>query len=447
MAIQLDLLPPVIDLNLEQLRLNVNANFRRIVDEILKATSGTVGTIPASSVTAGIFNGGDYTFPSDLTVIDTLLVGTAKMGASGAHAGTGWAEWSHSNQWSGGPGSGSTFGFLHNSNGDIIVNAVTGKTVSLNINNVNKAILGASGLNVIDKLSVGNAGGFESEAITVGTSSGLSGISMKDRSAANRWVIYPNAGNLYFYDSVLARALAVIVGTGGELVSGLGHSGESHAGPWLTDRAYACFGNRLRMNTNNSHYLILGGNSNNDTYVAASGPGGYIVFREANNGTNILQMRPGTTIISALPALGGGNTMNLQVGGSEQFGFIASATKYKKNVRKLDTTGSDNPIWKLKPVRFNWSELVVNYEEMDFRYPDGVAGFIAEDVVEVMPDAVLWSDGDQDPWEVNAGRQSYDEWELPRGFGVVEPTGIDNDRLIAYLVDAVQYLKKELEKR
>lgn len=138
----------------------------------------------------------------------------------------------------------------------------------------------------------------------------------------------------------------------------------------------------------------------------------------------------------AVPPLLGGNTMNLQAGGSWQIGYVSSSAKHKENVRDLDTTGPDNPLWALRAVRFTWNaDYVLNAAEGNERHPDGVAGLIAEEVAELMPDAAIY-----------AGPNPHG---CPRGDGVSEgdAIGLDNDRLIAYLVDAVQYLRTELERR
>ena len=64
-----------------------------------------------------------------------------------------------------------------------------------------------------------------------------------------------------------------------------------------------------------------------------------------------------------------------------------------------------------------------NGEEANSLHPDGVAGLIAEEVAEVSPDAAIFEGQTRD--------------------GL--PIGVDNERMIAYLVDAVQYLRQRLE--
>lgn len=140
----------------------------------------------------------------------------------------------------------------------------------------------------------------------------------------------------------------------------------------------------------------------------------------------------------AVPVLTGGNTMNLQVGGSWQIGYISSSGKHKVNVRDLDSaiSGVNNPVWKLRARRHTWNEdLVANGAETNRMHPEGVASLIAEEVAEVARDAVLY-----------AGENPFG---CPRGEGIEEgdPVGLDNDRLIAYLIDAVQYLRAEMERR
>jgi hypothetical protein len=89
----------------------------------------------------------------------------------------------------------------------------------------------------------------------------------------------------------------------------------------------------------------------------------------------------------------------------------------------------------MKVVRFNWHEdHVINGAEINAMHPTGVAGLIAEDVAAVAKDAAIY-----------AGANDHD---CPRGEGIEEgdAIGIDNDRMIAYLVDAVQYLYAKAER-
>jgi hypothetical protein len=415
---------PVVTADETQLLKYVEENFRRIANTIaLPVLPDSLVSVPASKVTAGTFAAGDFTFPSDLTVTDTLLVGTAKMGASGAHAGSGWAEWSHSSQWSGGPGSGSSYGFLHNSNGEILVNATSGQTASIRVAGNNEAVVSSVGLNVIDKLSVGNSGAFDSEAITVGDDSGLSGISFKDRAdSAKRWVIYPDNQVLYLWNSVANRTRAACVEPGGEGVFGLGYDGETHVGPWLIDRAYSIMGSRVRANANNLHYMVLGrGTGDANTYVAACGPGGDIVFREANNGSDIVVMKPGSDFRCNLPSVGGPDPTVHISAASSQFLRNSSALKYKTSIKKIEGT---NPIWSVRPVNYKWREsgpdAVINAKEKNREYPEGIPGFVADELAEVSKDLVTY-DGDGNP-------------ATPHTWGI-----------LAYVVAGLQELKSKVD--
>lgn len=122
-----------------------------------------------------------------------------------------------------------------------------------------------------------------------------------------------------------------------------------------------------------------------------------------------------------------GNTAIIATG-SWQLGYLASSSRYKENI--VDAShGFDNPVFSLRTVRFNWKESkVADAVVVNERSPEGVMGIIAEEAAEIASDLAIW--GNDDP-----GTDDDERWI----------TGINNDRLIAYLVDAVQCLKSEIE--
>lgn len=145
-----------------------------------------------------------------------------------------------------------------------------------------------------------------------------------------------------------------------------------------------------------------------------------------------------STMCVAVPALGGGNTMNLQVAGSWQVGYISSRRAHKLNVRKLGA-GAENPVFKLEASRFNWNaEHVADADEINARHPDGVAGLMAEDVAQWAPDAAIYA-GNSHAHCPPGCEESHPGDDIPEG----TPIGVNVDRLLAYLVDAVQHLNRK----
>ncbi len=117
-----------------------------------------------------------------------------------------------------------------------------------------------------------------------------------------------------------------------------------------------------------------------------------------------------------------GSTMVIS-GSSGQFSQISSRASIKKDIRDLDDKADNNPIWRLRPRQFKWDEKkVANGAEYNRLHPDGTVGLVTEEIHAVIPHAT------------HPG---------PDGL----PTMWDERVMIAYLVDAVQFLKKELEKK
>lgn len=127
--------------------------------------------------------------------------------------------------------------------------------------------------------------------------------------------------------------------------------------------------------------------------------------------------------VANLPSVSG--TILRRHGTSAQIGPESSSAETKIGIQDLDFTANDNPIWKLKPKRFLWDpEKVANASDVNDRLSDmgGMAGLIAEDVAEVMPDAV-----------------HVDE----EG----KPVSLESLAIQAYLVDGVQHCHDGLKRR
>lgn len=165
-----------------------------------------------------------------------------------------------------------------------------------------------------------------------------------------------------------------------------------------------------------------------------------------------------------LPNLGAQAAVVFTVGGgSRQLGVNTSSGVHKENIRSLKDTpdldsGIHNPVFKMRPVRFNWKQRehhggpgVVDAKTLNDMNPNGVSGLIAEEVREIAPDAALVIPAKPE-WYHNPETDPEPEMDYygnPITYRPAIPEtvqSVDNDRLIAYLIDAVQYLKKEIER-
>jgi hypothetical protein len=150
-------------------------------------------------------------------------------------------------------------------------------------------------------------------------------------------------------------------------------------------------------------------------------------------------------------------------GGSRQLGINTSSGNHKESIRTLKNTpdldsGKHNPVFKLRPVRFTWKQIeyhggpgVIDAKTLNDLHPNGIAGLIAEEVREIAPDAALVIPAKPE-WHYNPEidpdpETDYDGEPITYRAAIPETVqSVDNDRLIAYLIDAVQYLKEELDK-
>ncbi len=333
------------------------------------------------------------------------------------------------------------------------------------------------GRNLFDNnVAIGGAGITDFEVLTIQGSN--SGISIRPRTGANRFVIYNADGNnLFIWWQGTNVEMVAFDDHGRIIVSRPYGDAAGYYGSWLGDPTNRCAVNTINDNNRNgSSYRLLSSGGDSDTYLSVgnvNGTGAF-QFRLSNNGATFGSWgvnNRGLGVVEsldiALPALGGGNTVNVQASGSWQVGFVSSAKAHKTNIRTLAETpekdsGPDNPIFRLRPVRFNWVqdeyELgkgwalkgVANADELNAKHPNGVAGLIAEEVYEHCPDAVLHRSAKApEPWDESRHGMP---WHDSEGNPVTHVPGwdetiigLDHDRLIAYLIDAVQYLRKRVD--
>ena len=135
--------------------------------------------------------------------------------------------------------------------------------------------------------------------------------------------------------------------------------------------------------------------------------------------------------IIGCPAIAG-NTATINTS-SWQVGYSSSSKRYKIIKGDLDAATKDdtgkpildhaNPtLTSFKPIRYHWNDKVMNAAEVNPLYPKGIAGFIAEDIHAVAPDAVT----------LDAEKR---------------PTGLDTNAMLAYLTGAIQHCHRGGHKR
>jgi hypothetical protein len=183
--------------------------------------------------------------------------------------------------------------------------------------------------------------------------------------------------------------------------------------------AYAAFIHN-NMNSTNSYGLMQ---DNTGLVYIAPASGQYLVVRNDNNNTigswqlvgSNTDFRLGNRAGGSLPPTLGGSTLVIATSSGE-VGISSSSRTVKAGIRSLDNSGEQNPVWHLRPVRFRWDpEKVWNAHEL----PE-TAGLVAEEVHEVAADGVHRN---------------------PSG----EAVSLNEQALIAYLVDAVHYLRDRLD--
>lgn len=311
------------------------------------------------------------------------------------------------------------------------------------------------------------------ESITLaGNSAGsLSGISMRSRSNINiRWVMYPDSDQLKFWRDGSERAWIL---EDGSIVSAIWDTNsKTMIGRWSSNGAYGGLFLDQRKLQNNQSYLHMGSASDDNTFITCNSGGssgaGCIFFRLGNNGETVMTVGSANNdlrgvqrnICLGIPQNLAGTPVNWATG-SSQIGVNISSEKVKKDIRTLKDTpeldaGENSPIFKLRPVRFLWKQQtnldgdgVVNADDINAIHPNGVAGLIAEEVREVCSDAVHvipardewhWQEGDPLPESDEDGNPVIYRQALPE-----KVLNVDYDRMLAYLIDAVQHVKEELD--
>lgn len=382
-----------------------------------------------------------------------LHVGNAWMGSSPPHGAAGWAGFGHQNRLAS-----NDYQFLANSNGDVIVNSTTqvrlffnGATERININGTCVDVLGG----------------------LLAMNDGV--IRWRQSSDSNHRTEYQGGvdavnhtmnSNIRFASTSQYVAQITVAG---EIIARLqdGNS-RTRLGSWPGNGIFGGLFNEIRLGQNGGHYMHMASASDDNTFITCNSGGssgaGTVHFRLGNNGSTVMTVgnnnggvSANLNICMALPQIGG-NGM-IWAAASGQVGHNGSSARYKKNLRRLKDTpepdaGEDSPIFKMTPRRFNWRQWskespigMVNGDEYNERFPNGVAGLIAEEVFEIAPDAVVWKAAKPE-WHWKEGDAMPETGEdgnpvIYKPAEEEEITGLDTDRLLAYLVDAIQHTKEK----
>lgn len=376
-------------------------------------------------------------------------IGNAYIGSHPVHGGGGWAGFGHTNREASGD-----YQYLANSDGDTLINSGgTAQRIRFFINGATElATWNTTRCRFPVNVNIGGNDFTDPETLTL--TGGTSGISYRDRSDnAQRWVTYTSNSTFFFWDGTTERLM--IERTTGRCQASLGYNGRAIFGMWNGGDTLSMFANLQQVANGPNNYAMLQGNPANDNRTYLNAPVNGEIRIRRDNSNQALDMK-----WDALPNING--PLVRRDDGSQQVGRDPSSQKLKDNIRTLKETddpdsGEDNPVFRLRPVRFNWKHCpqgkngLINGNKCNERNPNGVVGLLAEEVLEICPDAVFWTKAnEEEPWDIKKGGlppidPETGEPTTVRKAKEREITSLDSDRLVAYLIDAVQYLKEEIE--
>lgn len=186
----------------------------------------------------------------------------------------------------------------------------------------------------------------------------------------------------------------------------------------------------LTLTSNNDQLWLNSTNYINTILSVGNGKG--IRFWDQTNGEIMNFNRGGAQADCRIPAFPSFATTNAGMSNvSGELCVNTSSARIKENIVDLPSheSGAANPIWKLHARRFRLREGVQHAEHYNSRNPDGygIAGLIAEEIDELIPHAAF-VDGRSPE---NGGQGGIISW--------------DERALIAYLIDAVQHLKRSID--
>lgn len=417
---------------------------QRFLDSLdLSAGSGRVGTTPTSLLRVG-----------------NTYVGSHPVHGVNQAPASNWAALGHWDK------QGSTdYAFMQNGDGRTLVNASAGQTVGLRIAGSAVATVNADNMDIMEA-RIGRAGygsqyaafGFGAAGVAQGTYAFMnSNVGYTFVNCANGQEVALRHNNANRLRVTTDRVISDVRFDASNQVycwnwlrsqsAGTGWYSDAHGGGvYMTDstwvRVYAGKGflvdNEIRAldamihrwNGSGSHAVAgnkdagwgLGYMTRWDSYLWLMSNG---VCTWRMNGGDIMSLwnSGGYADLKANLVTLGGTVM--VIAGSNQFGRQSSSKRYKTVVGPLDRAidlglGQPvdkhlNPVWKMRPLRYLWNEQVANWKEVNPLFPDGIAGFIAEEVMAVAPDAVI-----------------YDEPGVP--------ANLDQNAMLAYVVGGLQHV-------
>lgn len=284
---------------------------------------------------------------------------------------------------------GSTTGYclLQNSAGTSILNAETGQTLSLRVGGSTKMNLAAD-------------------------------ITSLDEHYFDSWVRSNTSGRGWYHQ---------LHGGGWMMDDALGpksygskpvFAGNAIFGQWPGNSNYSLFTHPSIWGTTASGFLVF---NNRDTWADCGGTNGFkITHHGAADSVRFRRIGGWTEIItpSWLPELTGGQ--NLWQVNQSQIGRQPSHFASKMDIRPNPRAGAANPLWRWKVHNYRWDpDRVGNADAENARNPEGITGLVADEVHATAPDAVTMD-----------------------AFG--KPASFDSFALLAYIVDALQYVEARL---
>lgn len=192
--------------------------------------------------------------------------------------------------------------------------------------------------------------------------------------------------------------------TTGRMVASSDANGAAIMGSWSTDGRWAIFGNASRVAASgDTGYALLCGGTSGDANTYLNCPtGGQIFFERGGDSTT------GVNVCGNLASVAGPDpTIHISNSAPYQWLRNSSSQQFKRDIVPTpgDEDPHDNPIWSVQPVRYRWREgAITDAERVNAIYPDGIHGFIAEDLGTVAKDLVTW--------DADGNAQTPNDWAI-----------------------------------
>lgn len=430
-----------------------------LTHKLLHQRAGNV-PVHAEDIVPGTFTAGTWVFDPSTAFIQ---IGNGYYGAHPVHgvSGTPSSNWASFGHWS--KQGSSDYAFMQNAEGRSLINASAGQRINFAIGGTSKAEINSAG-----EFSVGS-GLFRHYP------SDSTYIEIKHSSSPRYQVLMRNDGNTYLdcgsgassyvrcnggsrfqagpsYASIWEPEVFGSLHMRDNWIRTYGQRGwynETYAGGiWMSDSTWVrVYGGKAFIAENE----LRGGSGGEAMMHRWNGSSGHAVHGHSSAGWShgwmvrndgaMWVMCPGTQTwrmggsdIMSIFNSGGwadfkANLVTLSgtvvvIAGSNQFGRQSSSRRFKIDIGNLDKAtdlginqpvkSHSNPVWKMRPMRYLWNERVGNHKDVNPLFPDGIAGFIAEEIMELAPDAV-----------------TYEEPGVP--------ANLDYNAMLAYVVGGLQH--------